>query len=116
MLFRSGLTHGRAVVARIQPLVVNPMPALVQDAEERVPEIMLVVARRDPRVAGSNAAAKGVRSDVEPAVVKIEQDGFGGFSAERLLLGKGVTLREDLDRRFGRRIDDPLQQIAQGIP
>ena len=65
----------RAEVLGGQALVVEAVAGLVEDAEERVAEVLLVVAGGDAGVAGADAGAERVDGDVEPAGVEVEADG-----------------------------------------
>ena len=69
----------RAEVLGGQALVVEAVAGLVQDAEERVAEVVLVVARGHAHVAGAEAGAERVDADVEPAGVEVEADRRGGL-------------------------------------
>ena len=55
-----------------QPLFVHPVARLVHHAVERHEEIALVVARRQPAVAGREAVAKRVRGRVDRPRREIE--------------------------------------------
>src|SRR5262249_13374158 len=79
----------RAEVLRQEPLFVQPVPGLVQDAAERLVEESRVVSRGDPAVAGADPGAERMGGDVEPARLEVEPDRLRCGPDERLL---------DLDR------------------
>ena len=64
-----------------QALLVFGVPGLVEHAHQGLGEVVLVVAGRDADVL-RHAAAKGVVTDVEPAVREIEADRFHRGKAE----------------------------------
>src|SRR5262249_45362580 len=96
---RGERTRRGAEILRVEPLFVEPMPRFVQDAEERLVEVMRVVAGRDAAVAGADAAAERVRGRVETAGLEVEADDRGGLVAELILLWDRVLAFEDLGPR-----------------
>ena len=87
---------GRAEVLARQTLLVDAVARLVQDAEERLVEVMGVVARGDPAIARAGAAAERVRGHVEPAGVEVEADRRSRRLAEDALPIDRVVAFQDL--------------------
>ena len=96
-----------------QALLVEGVAGLVEDAEERLVEVVRGVARRDPAVAGAEAAAKRVGRLVEPAGVEVEADRGGGGLAEQLLPIDRVVAVDDLAVRRPARGGDGREQRHQ---
>ncbi len=82
---RDRLTHRRAVVRRIEPLLVQAVADLVEDAEKGVGELPLVEPGGDPAVARPDAGAERVGRHVQPAALEVEADRRGHRLAEDLL-------------------------------
>ena len=115
---RHGLARRQAEVLARQPLLVHAVARLVQDAEERVAEVALVVARGDAHVARPGAAAERVGRHVEPARVVVEADRRGDLLAERFLHVDGKLALQHRRRPAGGRCrrsacDQRRQRIAQ---
>ena len=82
---RNGLAQRQAETVRRQALLVDPVPRLVQDAEEGCVEEPLVVTRGDAAVVRPERRAKGMGRHVKPPSGEVEADRRGRFLAERLL-------------------------------
>src|SRR5207253_1456259 len=104
---RSG---GRAKVFRIESLLVDAVPRLVQDAEECIVEMAGVIPGRDAAIARAHAAAKRMRGDIEAAGLEAEADLAGDRLAERFLLLHGVFAFENFPRRLSARIHDAADE------
>ena len=76
------LPHERALDRARQALLVEAVPGLVQHREEAREEVVLVLARRQPHVAGREAGGERVRGLVEPAGVEVEADRRGQARAD----------------------------------
>ena len=80
----------------------------MEHAEERVAEVVLVVARRHARVAGADAGAERVDRDVEPAGSKSNP-----IAAAACLPNSSCAFAdsdaEDFDRRFLCPIQSPCE-------
>ena len=79
---RDGLAHRRAVVVGIEALLVEAVADFVEDAEERVAEVVLVVPGGDPAIARPDARAERVGGHVQPAALEVEADRRGDRLAE----------------------------------
>src|SRR4051812_43342173 len=83
-----------------QALFVQRVAGLVKHAEERVDErALLVVARRDARVARPDAGAERMYGNVQPTGVKVEADRFGAALCERFEAIAGEFSFEHFNRR-----------------
>src|SRR6202041_2370332 len=75
-------------------------------------------ARRDAAVAGTDAAAKGMRRHVEPAGAEVETNRLCGRLPKGTLRLDRVLAFEDVVRRFLAGAEDSLNQrhqlVAQG--
>ena len=93
-----------------EPLLVDPVAGLVQDAEERLVEELRVVAGCDAAVAGADAGAERVRGDVEPAGLEVEADARPRPRG-RTPAGRRPGTRAPGSRR-GLRFDWPMAAIS----
>ena len=83
----------------IQPLLVEAVADLVQDAEEGVAEVVLVEPGRDPAIARSDARAERMGGHVQPAALEVKADRGGHRLAKDLLpLARIETLEDRLAR------------------
>src|SRR6516165_1953860 len=92
---RAGISHRRAVMLRVQPLLIKAMAYLVQDSEEPVAEILRAVTSRYPAIARADRAEKRVRRRIQPAAMEIKADGGGHFLAEEPLLFEREIAMQD---------------------
>ena len=69
---RDGFPHGRAVVPWIEPLLVEAVTDLVEDAEKRVAKVVFIEPRCDPAVTGPNSRAERMSGHVESAAVEVK--------------------------------------------
>ena len=81
---RNGLPHRRAVVLGVETLLVEAMPDFMEDSEERVAEIVFVVAGGDSAIPRSDARAERVGGYVQPSAMEVESNGRGGRPRRRL--------------------------------
>src|SRR5262245_7010101 len=84
---------------RRQVLFVDAVPAFVQDAEERLVEVLRVVARGEGAITGAGARAKRVGRNVEPAGLEVEADDLRRFAPESLLFSDREFAVQDLALR-----------------
>ena len=66
------LAHRRAKMLCRQPLFIERVADLVENAKECITELTLVVAGRDPGVTGPDPGAEWVSRHVQPAPLKVE--------------------------------------------
>ena len=71
------LAHRRAKMLCRQPLFVERVADLMENAEECITELTLVVAGRDPGVTGPDPGAEWVSRHVQPAPLKVETQRCG---------------------------------------
>src|SRR5258706_8084033 len=89
---RDRLPQRLAEILRRQPLIVKPMPRLVEDAEERVAEILFVIARGHARVARTDPRAKRMGGNVQSTRGEIKTHRGGGVARQlRLRIGGVMT-------------------------
>src|SRR5579875_4074054 len=96
-----------------QSLFVNAVAGFMEDAEERFAEMVRIIARGDAAIAGTDAAAKGMRGHVESAGVEVEADSSGSFPADTLLLFYGIRALEPITVRFAAGSNDGGDQRHQ---
>ena len=116
---RQHFAQRRAVMLDRQPLFVQTVADLVQDAEEAVAEVVLGEARRDAIVAGTDGAEERMRRRIEPAAAEVEAHRLRHRFAE----GSLPLDRERSAQHRGagppRTVDDGVDQrhqfAAQGV-
>src|SRR5664279_6123632 len=81
---RARLPARRAVRGRIQSLLVEAMTRLVDGGEQRVAQVGLVVARRQPHVC-TDAGGERVHGGIEPALIEVEAETLRDGATEALL-------------------------------
>ena len=74
---------GRPYCSALQALLVDAVAGFVQDAEERLAEMLRVVARCDPAVVRAKGHAEGMDRHVQPAPAEVEPDPAGGLASQR---------------------------------
>src|SRR6266849_5203626 len=115
----SSFPHRRALMLRVQPLLIKAMTYLVQDSEEPVVEIVRAVTSRNPAIARADRAEKGVRSGIQPATLEIETDrGSHRLAEEPLLFDGEFTVQERpvwLALGMRKRSSERHQFLSEGI-
>ena len=94
----TAVPDGQSEVVGGQALFVDPVAGLVQHAEERGGEVVLVVAGGEADVARAEPGAERMGGGVDAAGVEIEADRLGDLAVEGLLV-----LRSGRGRRAGGR-------------
>ena len=97
------LRERRAVVARLELRLVEPVAELVQAGVERHREVVLLPARREPHVGGGHAAREGVHGGVQAPVLGLEADGGQQLAGHRALVARPGSARGTLPVLAGRR-------------
>jgi hypothetical protein len=110
----------RAAHGLVQPLagevlLVLGVPGLVQDAHQRLGEVVLVVAGGDADVAG-DAAAEGVVADIETAVIEVEADPLHQLDPQPALALDGEGSLGHQHRGARLRVHDLLDESRQEAP
>src|SRR4051812_5095211 len=100
----------------IQPLVVDAVPRLVQDAEERRVEMARIVPRRQSAVAWPDAAAERMYGRVEPTGSEVEADRRRGCLAKDDLPVYRVLPVQDVLARPHGTPGDPVQKRHEFLP
>ena len=78
----------------IESLIVDAMARFVKDAEEGFVEMARIVARGEPAIAGTDAAAEGMHGRVEPAGREVEADRRRrGLAEQKLTIHRKFTLQ-----------------------
>ncbi len=110
---RASTAQGVAELLTRQALLVDTVAGLVQDAEEGLVEVARIVARGEPAIAGTGAAAKWMGGHVQPAGVEVKPDGRGGRLAEEPLQLHRIFTLQDVAPGLARRPGDGGDQRHQ---
>src|SRR5690606_30100119 len=82
-----------------QPLVVDSVPRLMQDAKKGGGKKPLVVTSRNPAIVRPQGCAERMCRLVEASALEAKADLFGGELSEPLLGRRGKISRQDLPTR-----------------
>ena len=96
-----------------QPLVVQAMAALVQNAEERIAEIILVIARGHAAIAGAQAGAERMHRHIQSSRFKIESNLRRRLAGQFLLKLRRIFSLQNFHRRLAAARGDLADQLHQ---
>ena len=113
---RDRLSHRRAPVGAIEPLLVEPVACLMEDAKKGIGEIPRVVAGGDPTIVGTNLGAKRMRRDIEPTALEIESKLRGHHLSENPLPLSWVVALQHADVGPAGSCRNRLNQRHQPLP
>src|SRR5262245_32559482 len=82
-----------------QSLFVDAVAGFVQDAEQPLVQLARVVARREPAISRTHAAAKGVSGRVEAAGGKVKANGCCRRLTEQMLTLDRIVASPDIAAR-----------------
>src|SRR5262245_12092725 len=99
-----------AVVLPVKPLIVDAVACFMQDAEEALVEMLRMIAGGNPAIARSDASAKRMGGDIEPAGAEVEADGRSRRLPENFLACHWIISFEDAFGSFLARGGDGSHQ------
>ncbi|GBD35031.1 hypothetical protein HRbin36_00135 [bacterium HR36] len=92
-------TQWRAEMFGFESLLIKPVSRFMQDTKKRGGELPGVVTSGYANIAGSDAAAEGMRRDIQPPSLEIETDSCRGAAGQYFLQMHGVIPFEDIAPR-----------------